>query len=149
MEQDAETSRQTRRNFFKQAAALSAGLAAAVTACAAGLRTFETQASAGRIVVDTSSFAELATVGGAILIRLSRQGDPLILVRSGEAAFHALSPICTHLGCQVRKSRFGFRCPCHGSAFDHTGRVVNGPANEPLTSFPVEVDGARVTIRVG
>lgn len=44
----------------------------------------------------------------------------------------ALSSVCTHLGCSVRRAGDGFECPCHGSRFDLGGRVVQGPAPRPL-----------------
>lgn len=53
----------------------------------------------------------------------------------------ALSPTCTHLGCQVRWNPFKneFDCPCHGSAFDITGKVIGGPAPRPLTRLPYKI----------
>ena len=50
--------------------------------------------------------------------------------------FYAISAVCTHLGCNVaREEGRGFACPCHGSAFDETGRVLNGPAAWPLPRY--------------
>jgi Rieske Fe-S protein len=44
----------------------------------------------------------------------------------------ALSAICPHLGCVVRRGEGGFRCPCHGSRFDEEGTVLSGPAARSL-----------------
>lgn len=51
-----------------------------------------------------------------------------------ERGFHAISGVCTHLGCTVNRdlSTGGFLCPCHGSNFDKDGRVVSGPAPKQL-----------------
>ena len=47
---------------------------------------------------------------------------------------HTYSAVCTHLGCIVtwNNSEKSFDCPCHGSRFSPTGRVINGPANNAL-----------------
>ncbi len=45
---------------------------------------------------------------------------------------YAISMTCTHLGCTVALSAGGFACPCHGSKFDASGRVVGGPAPRGL-----------------
>lgn len=139
----------TRRIFLKQTAALGAAVAAGTMAsCAAGLKRYQSQVSDGKLVVDITQYPELAVAGGAILVSITGNGDALILTRTSDTGFRALSPICTHLGCEVRPTRFGFRCPCHGSAYDHNGRVVNGPANEPLSVYPVTVEGTRVEITI-
>ena len=46
---------------------------------------------------------------------------------------YALSSVCTHLGCIAAKEKTGgFKCPCHGSRFDASGKVVGGPAPKRL-----------------
>jgi ubiquinol-cytochrome c reductase iron-sulfur subunit len=36
--------------------------------------------------------------------------------------------ICTHLGCVPNKTEQGWLCPCHGSIYDNSGRILSGPA---------------------
>jgi cytochrome b6-f complex iron-sulfur subunit len=46
-----------------------------------------------------------------------------------DKGFHAISSVCTHLGCIVAQVEGeGFACPCHGSRFNEEGAVVGGPA---------------------
>jgi len=40
--------------------------------------------------------------------------------------------ICTHLGCVPLRKKEGWFCPCHGSAYDNSGRVLSGPAPRNL-----------------
>ena len=49
-------------------------------------------------------------------------------------ANHAISAVCTHLGCIVSWDGDAqeFACPCHGSRFDGEGEVVKGPAGQAL-----------------
>ncbi|MFH2037982.1 MAG: ubiquinol-cytochrome c reductase iron-sulfur subunit [Chloroflexota bacterium] len=58
----------------------------------------------------------------------------------------AYSLICTHLGCRVEEKGSGFECPCHGSVFDHNGKVIKGPAQEPLPAYDVEISEDRQVI---
>lgn len=61
-----------------------------------------------------------------------------VLVLRDERGFSALSLVCTHLGCITQTERDGsFTCPCHGSRFDGSGRVVQGPAPSPLRHLEV------------
>lgn len=51
-----------------------------------------------------------------------------------------VSATCTHLGCvpnTVDNAPEGWFCPCHGSVFDMTGRILRGPApiNLPLPPY--------------
>src|ERR671910_1948400 len=52
---------------------------------------------------------------------------------------HTYSAICTHLGCIVTWNNLekSFDCPCHGSRFSPTGKVINGPANTALKNEQV------------
>jgi nitrite reductase/ring-hydroxylating ferredoxin subunit len=63
-------------------------------------------------------------------------GDHKVAVyRDRKGRVHALSARCTHMGCTVKwnPSEQTWDCPCHGSRFAATGKVVNGPADRPLT----------------
>lgn len=40
----------------------------------------------------------------------------------------ALSLVCTHLGCIVKREGADYVCPCHGSKFGERGEVLSGPA---------------------
>ncbi len=44
--------------------------------------------------------------------------------------------LCTHLGCIPPKSPEGWKCPCHGSVFDNSGRVMQSPAPTNLVIPP-------------
>jgi len=46
--------------------------------------------------------------------------------------------ICTHLGCVPNRTESGWSCPCHGSIYDNSGRVLRGPAPKNLIVPPYE-----------
>jgi glycine/D-amino acid oxidase-like deaminating enzyme/nitrite reductase/ring-hydroxylating ferredoxin subunit len=54
--------------------------------------------------------------------------------RDDAGKLHAVSATCTHLGCIVtwNEGERSWDCPCHGSRFDHEGRVLHGPAVKDL-----------------
>jgi glycine/D-amino acid oxidase-like deaminating enzyme/nitrite reductase/ring-hydroxylating ferredoxin subunit len=54
--------------------------------------------------------------------------------RDEKGELHEVSAVCPHLGCIVQwnGSEKTWDCPCHGSRFDKTGKVQNGPANVDL-----------------
>ncbi len=58
--------------------------------------------------------------------------DDRLFVFNSPEGFYAISSVCTHLGCNVKRTTWGFECPCHGSRFDASGRVIQGPAPAPL-----------------
>lgn len=51
---------------------------------------------------------------------------------------HAISAICTHLGCTVEfnPADITWDCPCHGSRFTTDGSVIQGPAARNLEPAP-------------
>lgn len=70
--------------------------------------------------------------------------DRSVFIFSDDDGIYAISAICTHLGCIVSATEWGFQCPCHGSQFNENGKVIGGPAPRPLEWFEIsqEVDGS-------
>ena len=64
-----------------------------------------------------------------------------LIVKEGGLENYALNAVCTHLGCVVPWSAANnkFMCPCHGSQYDETGKVVRGPAPLSLALAHLEV----------
>ena len=79
----------------------------------------------------------------------------LFVFREGKV-FHAVSAVCTHLGCTVRAEALPqpetlevggapmrvthrYACPCHGSKYTGDGKVVSGPAPRALSWYHLSV----------
>lgn len=68
--------------------------------------------------------------------------EKVFVIRGRNGPLHALSAVCTHLGCITgfRSSAGLIACPCHGSEFDpKDGSVISGPAPKPLPSFEIRM----------
>jgi glycine/D-amino acid oxidase-like deaminating enzyme/nitrite reductase/ring-hydroxylating ferredoxin subunit len=63
--------------------------------------------------------------------------DPVAVSRDDDGQIHAVSAVCTHMGCQVswNDGERSWDCACHGSRFDVDGTVLETPATDPLESI--------------
>jgi glycine/D-amino acid oxidase-like deaminating enzyme/nitrite reductase/ring-hydroxylating ferredoxin subunit len=66
-------------------------------------------------------------------------GEKVAGHRRDDGTLVAVSPLCTHLGCQVNwnTAERSWDCPCHGSRFSPEGEVLQGPAVHRLETKPV------------
>jgi cytochrome b6-f complex iron-sulfur subunit len=73
------------------------------------------------------------------------------LARLEDGGFLAVYRKCTHCGCSVpwNSDELRFSCPCHASAFDIRGDVINAPAPRPLDIFPVTIEKGIVKVDTG
>ena len=80
---------------------------------------------------DVASVAEIPKAAGAIV---EVDGQKLAVYRDGSGRLHALSPVCTHMGCLVRwnTAERSWDCPCHGGRFSALGEVQSGPPMRDL-----------------
>jgi quinol---cytochrome c reductase iron-sulfur subunit, bacillus type len=71
-------------------------------------------------------------------------------VRSSDDGLIVLSPVCTHMGCNVSfiEASKMFECPCHGGKYDIDGRVVDGPPPAPLRRFETRVRDGNLEIQI-
>ncbi len=68
--------------------------------------------------------------------------------RVQDAAWLVVVGLCTHLGCVPNKTADGWLCPCHGSVYDNSGRILSGPAprNLDIPPYTISADG---TLMIG
>jgi Rieske Fe-S protein len=65
---------------------------------------------------------------------LSLEGKHVAVYRDLDGSVVKRSAVCTHMGCLVQwnAAEKTWDCPCHGSRFTTSGRVIGGPAETPL-----------------
>ena len=71
-------------------------------------------------------------------------------VASTDGGMYAFDDTCTHRGCSLANGELDgtiVTCACHGSQFDVTsGAVVRGPAETPVRSRAVRVEGVDLLV---
>ncbi len=70
--------------------------------------------------------------GDAAIMKID--GDNVAAFRDEKGKVHAVSAVCTHMGCLVgwNATDRSWDCPCHGSRFELSGEILAGPATQPL-----------------
>ena len=53
---------------------------------------------------------------------------------------------CTHRGCELNVGGGIYSCPCHGSEFSVSGKLLEGPAEDDLKTFKIETDNEHIYI---
>jgi glycine/D-amino acid oxidase-like deaminating enzyme/nitrite reductase/ring-hydroxylating ferredoxin subunit len=76
---------------------------------------------------------EVQAGSGAIV---DHHGERVAAYRATDGSVTMVSAVCTHMKCLVHwnSAETTWDCPCHGSRFAIDGRVVEGPALEPLAA---------------
>ncbi len=98
------------------------------------------QAELGPDLVVAAKIGELRPNSGKIF---PFGGRPALLILTADGKYHALSAICTHLGCtvQYRPDLHEVWCPCHNGVYSIDGANISGPPPHPLEAFDVIVKG--------
>jgi cytochrome b6-f complex iron-sulfur subunit len=95
------------------------------------------------LAIDASS--PLSAVGSAALV--NTQSRTLLVARTAQDAFTALTAICTHQVCTITGyTSQTYVCPCHGSRFDTSGRVIAGPAPRGLRQYSTQFANGELTV---
>jgi menaquinol-cytochrome c reductase iron-sulfur subunit len=146
----SESEKKTDRRQFLKAVGLGAGVAALGGQGVAALRSLVPNVS-----YDPPTTVKLGSPSEFPEGMKFLPEQRLYVFREG-ATFHAISAVCTHLGCTVRAEALGspeekqvdgqklklthrFLCPCHGSRYEGDGQNVAGPAPRPLSWYALSI----------
>ena len=149
---------QDRRSFLARAVTSGLALISAGLAVLVGIAAAPRPKNTGRRWQRTVSVFDLPPERPMAAVIAQRQADGwyetrkqsvVFIDREGES-YRALSATCSHLGCRVRWDATSelYLCPCHGGAYDRTGRVVAGPPPQPLQRLAVRVNPQTSDIEV-
>ncbi len=91
----------------------------------------------------------------------AKDNDPILLdpeldenrVKKGFEQWLVVLGNCPHAGCipiEKQDEFIGWSCPCHGSEFDTSGRVIKGPASSNLKvpDYAFHPDGLKIRVGV-
>ncbi|RMG17429.1 MAG: Rieske (2Fe-2S) protein [Bacteroidetes bacterium] len=143
-----------RRKFLKNCALGCAGMLAGsslLPACA-GVTYIAATPSEEGLEIPLSAFEIPHKKGmryrSVVVLTHSRLQYPIAVFRSPDSGYRALWMKCTHQGTELNAYSGRLQCPAHGSEFDTKGKVLNGPAEAGLRSFPVHLKDDRLSIQL-
>lgn len=90
----------------------------------------------------TSSLSEVGRGEGKLI---TVEGQKVAAYRDDTGNLHAVSAVCSHLGCIVNwnSAEKSWDCPCHGARFNCEGKVLHGPAIADLDRVRVSSSAVR------
>jgi cytochrome b6-f complex iron-sulfur subunit len=129
-------------------------LPVAIAACSKNPQNPTSGTSQNSVSSNSTEFRQIGTIA-----QLDKEGrilnqqiadKPILVVRDATKPdmLVAVNPTCTHRDCLVewKKDKNVFGCACHESEFDTTGKVLNPPAEDPLTVYAVKIEGDLVLV---
>ena len=96
----------------------------------------------GRLKISKSDFAE----NKFVLVKSMRTNAPIYLSKSENNFYTALLMLCTHKQCELKPQGSALVCPCHGSEFSNSGKVLKEPADKDLVQYETSSDGNNIYI---
>lgn len=103
----------------------------------------------------TTSWTEAASEAAMedkTMIGVELDGRHIAIYRL-DGGYYATDDICTHQHAFMSEGYVEdgcVECPLHQALFDiRTGEVVDGPAERPLKTYPVKLEGGRILIDLG
>ncbi len=81
-----------------------------------------------------------------VLLDIESDRFPVCLYKIEEEKYVASLLKCTHQGCELSVGGGIYSCPCHGSEFSTTGKVLEGPAHTDLKTYKTNTDNENIYI---
>ena len=136
----------SRRGFAKSLAAFAGliGVAAALTSVKLPVSSvLQSTTTTTDTAAPTGAIAKMSAlkIGSPVYFEYP-SGYPNMLVLLADGTVSAVSLLCTHVCCECQyiPSANEIACPCHGSVFDISGKLLQGPAYTDLPKVTLRTD---------
>jgi cytochrome b6-f complex iron-sulfur subunit len=143
--------RLTRVGFLRSAATLAGGIGLGVAGTEGVAAAQDAQRPHDLIVRGNERWYDIAAAGEIAPggVKPFSAGGLLGFLLNDGGQLHAVSAICTHMGCRLKPTpatgtRAELHCLCHASRFDRRGKVTEGVAPSSLPTIAIRVENGRV-----
>lgn len=146
MKAEQEENKIGRRDFLQKSVYMTGGILGVswlLNACAKSGASPNPSGPSVNFTIDisTKQYSALQVKGSYVYV------NNTIVAHDNSGNYIALYDICTHAGCTISFNGTNqFPCPCHGSIFDESGNVVQGPASTPLKKYTCTLNGTMLTV---
>jgi cytochrome b6-f complex iron-sulfur subunit len=82
-----------------------------------------------------------------VVVRTEKFAFPICLYKKGND-YTAIYMQCSHQGCELNPNKTSLVCPCHGSEFSTSGKVLSPPADKDLKQFNIITDNENIYIEL-
>ena len=143
----------SRRGFLKSLGAFGALVGFVAILSSVKLPVSNTTTTTTQSGLPAGAIARKASlaVGTPVYFDYPSTGYRNMLMLRADGSLLAVSMLCTHICCDLQYDQAlkEFGCPCHGSVFDSSGRVIQGPAVLSLPQVTLRVDSEGYVFPVG
>ena len=73
-----------------------------------------------------------------LIVKIPELESSILLIKNNDE-WKAVHMECTHIQCELALKKDLLVCPCHGSTFTTTGKVLTGPAHLDLPQLPTRL----------
>jgi len=89
-----------------------------------------------KIKMPKYKFEDLENDSGGVV---EYEGKKMGIYKDKDGNIYAVEPYCKHLGCELSWNNLEktWDCPCHGSRYDHTGKLITEPASKDLDRIDI------------
>jgi Rieske Fe-S protein len=138
----------SRRDFLCMTATAAAAVCTGCALFGSRKADVEVEATNGEIRLSSTQSSELLNGEGSLLVGIKGTDRKILVVSAKDGRTHAVSAICTHMGCVVAYQKKVGRivCPCHGSEFALDGGNLKGPAKRPLDRYGLRYKDSTIVI---
>lgn len=125
-----------RRDFLKSSVAVCFALGAFSLEGCSSYKTISSEEENGKLKIKKSEFLE----NKYVIVNSMKANAPIYLSKREDNSYIALLMVCTHKSCEVKPQGNLLACPCHGSEFSSSGKVLKEPADKDLASYKTSFD---------
>ncbi len=106
----------------------------------------------GQLTINLEKITELSHPGTAVRFEGKNLPKRILVVFEGEGQYRAIHNRCSHLGHRrldyVPGTQTVQCCSVNKSTYSLTGEKIYGPAPEPVRTYPVEICGKDLHIKI-